>query len=66
MATKKTATAVPRMTAQEKQWIAQDDLNVMRRAHEIQNDPKRMKAMQAEANKQAQVLQKVAGSKAKK
>lgn len=62
----KTTVPQPRMSPQEKQWMAQDDLHTMRRAQEVMNDPKRMKAMQAEATKQAQTMQKIANTKVKK
>ena len=61
MATAKTK--VPRMTAQEKRWQAEDDLRVMQRAQEISADKARLQAAQKVAQQQVKSLQKVAGKK---
>jgi hypothetical protein len=45
--------------AQEAKWRAQDDLRTLKSAAEIQSDPSRVKAAQAEAKSQLAALQRV-------
>lgn len=70
MATKKSAGAVARapsisarMKAEEARYQAQDDLRTMQRAADVQSDPARLKAAQAEAQNQINALKKVGGKK---
>ena len=41
----------PKVSAQEKEWRAQDDAHTLAAAQEIQNDKTRLKAAQGAANK---------------
>lgn len=53
------STPTSRMTAEDKQWQARQDLMTIKGAHEINNDPQRLKAAQKEAAAQVKVLTKV-------
>lgn len=51
-----------RISAQERAWRTQSDLDTLTRAAEIQRDRSRMTAVQKHAQKQVANLQKVAAS----
>ncbi len=50
--------AQPRMTAQERKWQAQSDLNTLTEAERIRADRSRLSAARSEANKQTKAIQK--------
>ena len=61
---------LPRMTAQEKKWRAEEDARTLAEAESVRRDPTRMRAatmvaktMADEQNKRAASLRKVAGMK---
>jgi hypothetical protein len=51
-----------RISADEKKWRAQSDLETLSRASEIQSDRSRMSAVKAVAQAQVKALSKVAGT----
>jgi hypothetical protein len=51
-----------RISADEKKWRAQSDLETLSRASEIQSDRSRMSAVKAVAQAQVAALSKVAGT----
>ena len=53
------AAATPRLSAQDKKWRAQDDLRTLQQVMQIKADPSRLKAAQAEAQKQLAALASV-------
>ena len=63
MATKKSATSAPRITASDKKWQAQSDLRTIQEAAQIQSDKSRMSAAQKEAQNQMAALSSVAKKK---
>ena len=63
MATKKTAIAMPRMTAEDRAWKARNDLSTIQSADAIRSDPARLRAAQQEAKKQMEALNKIASKK---
>lgn len=48
-----------RISAEEKRWQAQNDLDTLRRAQEITSNRTRLSAAKGEANKQTNMLKKV-------
>lgn len=63
MATKKpqAKATTPRLSAQDKQWQAQDDVRSLHAAAAVQADPTRLKAAQAES--QSQLAKSAAAAK---
>ena len=55
-----TKVKTPRLTAQDKSYMVQDDVRVMQQAARIQADPKRMSAAKKEADAQIKALAKLA------
>ncbi|WP_298962264.1 hypothetical protein [uncultured Methylobacterium sp.] len=53
-----------KMTAQEREWRAQDDLRTLTQAAQIQGDRSRLSAVQKHAAEQVRSLNKVAGKTA--
>lgn len=51
-----------KMTAKEKQWLAEDDARIMAQYQEILNDKERMSRALKEAQKQSNELQKRANA----
>lgn len=55
----------PRLSAQEKQWRAQDDIRTLTQAEAIRSDPGRMAEAKKHATQQVRTLTKVSGKPAK-
>lgn len=53
-----TAAAMP---MPDQKWMARNDLDTMRKAHEIMADKSRMNAAQSMAKEEMKVMQKIAG-----
>lgn len=58
--------ATRRISAQEREWRAQDDLRTLTQAQAIQSDKSRLAAVQKHAAKQVATLNKVTGTGARK
>lgn len=57
---------VSAMNKEQEEWEVRNAVDTLKRAEEIRNDPKMMKKVKAEANKQKKALEKVGGPAPKK
>lgn len=55
---------MPSISADEKKWRVESDLETIQRAEEIRKDPKRMEEVRKLARKKAAGLKKITGNKA--
>lgn len=62
-ASAKNSVAAVRVSPQERQYLAREDLRTLQNAREISTDPKRVKAAQQEAMSQIAALKNVSGKK---
>lgn len=54
---------MPKMTAEEKKWRAENDAQILKRALEIQRDPERKRAAQGVIDKELKTLAQITGVK---
>lgn len=60
------AVPAPRMSSQEREWRAQDDLRTLTAADAVRSDPRRMAAVKDHAQKQMATIKAVTRGGARK
>lgn len=59
----KSKAAIGSAIPSDRDWQAEDDARTLKRALEIKNDPKRMSAAQAHANKEMEAMKQISKMK---